>query len=59
MLRAIKFNIEEYKEKLDKMTESEIKEEWDRVVPSIRKCFCETKVVKSKKSAITSSGVKF
>lgn len=59
MLRAIKFNIEEYKEKLDKMTESEIKEEWDRVVSPIRKCFCETKVVKSKKSVITSSGVKF
>ena len=58
MSKVINFNIEEYKDKLDKMTESELKDEWDKVVALIRKSFNPVSCG-SIKRRYTSSGIKF
>lgn len=61
MLKAVKFDVESYKQKLDKMTESELKDEWDKVVNPIRECYDKTEESESKnqKKQYTSSGIRF
>ena len=59
MSRAIKFNMEEYEQKLDKMTELELKNEWDKVVIPIRECYNKKVESKNQKKQYTSSGTRF
>lgn len=59
MSRVIKFNKKEYEDKLDKMSYTEICEEWDKVSGVLKRYF-DKKVVSSKNnSVVTSSGKKF
>lgn len=59
MSKDVKFDIESYKEKLSKMTDTEFKEEWDKILSPIRKCYEERNIVENNKKQFSSSGVRF
>ena len=59
MLKAIKFDIESYKEKLSKMSEGELKMEWEKVTSPIKECYYNKSKVEDDKKQFSSSGVRF
>lgn len=59
MLKAVKFDIKGYKEKLSKMSEGELKMEWEKVTLPIKQCCCNKNKVEDDKKQFSSSGVRF